>query len=106
MLVVWMAGLLVVTPGMFQLALAQDDQDLASNEEMQVVQQLAKAGYLGDKKDFYQSAKTLAQDDVTDALIAINSSISQVDLKSLKPGNEQYRLEDLKALLKLAGDKA
>jgi archaellum component FlaC len=86
---------------MVSLALAQDDSDNAPAEETQVMQQMAKDGFLGDKKDFYLSAKTLAEDDVTDGLLKINDLFSQLDLKSLKPGILDYPLEDLKALLKL-----
>lgn len=80
-LVTFLALLMVFTPRMVQLALAQDDQDAASADEVRVVQQLVKAGYLTDKKDFYLSAKNLSEDDVTDALVAINTSLANVDLK-------------------------
>ncbi len=97
--------LLVFTPRMIQLALAQDDSDSASDEEIQEVKQLAQAGYLGDKKDFYLSAKSLAEDDITDALVAIDATLSQLDLKSLKPGNTQYQTSDLDVILKLIKEK-
>jgi len=103
-LVILLALLMVFTPRMVQWALAQDDQDGASADEVQVVQQLAKAGYLTDKKDFYLSAKNLSEDDVTDALVAINTSLANVDLKTLKPGDPRYKAEDLQSLLKLAQD--
>lgn len=90
---------------MIQLALAQDDSDSASDEEIQEVRQLAQAGYLGDKKDFFLSAKSLAEDDITDALVAIDAAFSQVDLKSLKPGNSQYQTQDLEVILKLLKEK-
>src|SRR5258708_23158993 len=93
LLISWMVSMLVLSPRMVQLAWAQDDQDSASDEEVQILQQLAKNGYLGDKKDFYLSAKSLAEDDVTDALLKINDTLSLVDLKSIKPGNSPYRTE-------------
>ncbi len=101
----WLALLFVLTPRMIQLALAQDDSDSASDEEIQEVRQLAQAGYLGDKKDFFLSAKSLAEDDITDALVAIDAAFSQVDLKSLKPGNSQYQTQDLEVILKLLKEK-
>ena len=47
---------------MVSMALAQDakDSDAAPDEEVHAIQQLAKKGYLGDKKDFFiLSSKTL-----------------------------------------------
>src|SRR5258708_2243567 len=104
--------LLVLTLGlshrMVAVAFAQDakDSDVAPDEEIHAIQQLAKKGFLGDKKDFYLSAKTLSEDDITDALLKINDLLSQVDLKGLKPGEGAYKLGDLKTLLKLSQDKA
>ncbi len=97
-----------LSPRMVSMALAQDakDSDAAPDEEIHAIQQLAKKGYLGDKKDFYLSAKTLSEDDITDALLKINDLLFQVDLKGLKPGEGAYKLGDLKILLKLSQDKA
>lgn len=97
---------LILTPGLVQLALAQDESNQASDEETAALQQLAKAGYLGDKKDFYLNAKSLTEDDVTDGLLKINDQLSPVDPKSLHPGSTAYSLEDLNALLKLVEEKA
>ncbi len=97
-----------LSPRMVSMALAQDtkDSDAASDEEIHVIQQLAKKGYLGDKKDAFISSKTLTEDDITDALLKINDLLSQVDIKSLKPGEGAYKLGDLKTLLKLIDVKA
>jgi len=97
-----------LSPRMVSMALAQDakDSDTASDEEIHVIQQLAKKGYLGDKKDFYISSKALTEDDITDALLKINDLLSQVDLKGLTPGEGAYKLSDLKILLKLIDEKA
>lgn len=103
-LILLMSSMLVFSPRLVQLALAQDDA--ASVDEVKLIRQLAKDGYLGEKKDFYLSAKTLTEDDVTDGLLIINDLFSKVDLKSLQPGMAGYPVEDLRALLKLVGDKA
>lgn len=95
---------LVFSPRLVQLALAQDDA--ASSDEVTLLQQLAKDGYLGDKKDFYLSAKNLTEDDITDGLLILNDLFSKTDLKSLQPGMAGYPLGDLQALLKLVEDKA
>lgn len=97
---------LVLTPRLVQLVCAQDTQDAASDDEILTIQQLAKTGYLGDKKDFYLSAKSLTDDDVTDALIKIYGSIILVDLKVFPAANNPYRIQDLQTLLKLVEDKA
>jgi hypothetical protein len=100
---------LALSPRLASVGWAQDkpeEQDSASQEEIQAVQQLAKRGYLSDKKDFYLSAKSLAEDDITDALVQINDLLSQVDLKGLKPGSGTYKADDLKVLLKLVKDKS
>lgn len=86
-------------------ALAQEKKDAAPDAQVQTVRQLAKRGYLGDKKDTYLSAKTLTEDEITDALLKINDSLSAVDLKALKPGDASYKPEELKELLKLLQDK-
>lgn len=106
-LVCFLVTLLALSPRMVSIVWAQDtEQDSASDEEVRIVQQLAKKGYLGEKKDFYLSAKALADNDITDGLLAINDSLSRVDLKSLQPGSSSYQLEDLKVLLKLVQDKS
>jgi len=103
-LVLLMAWMLVFSPRFVQLALAQDDT--ASPDEVKLLQQLAKDGWLGDKKDFYLSAKSLTDDEVTDGLLLADDLLSKVDVTALKPGMADYPLEDLRALLKLVGDKA
>lgn len=103
-LVFLLALTLVFGPRLVQVVLAQDDA--ASADEVKLLQQLAKDGYLGDKKDFYLSAKSLSEDDVTDGLLIINGLFSDVNVKSLKPGMAGYPVDDLKALLKLVKDKA
>jgi hypothetical protein len=75
-------------------------------EETQAIQQLAKAGYLGDKKDYYLSAKTLTDEDVTNALIAIDANLLKIDLKSVIPDDKRYQLEDLKTILGMVKDRA
>ena len=92
-------------PDLARMAWAQDKADSASDEEIQTIQQLAKAGYLGDKKETYLLAKTLTDEDVTNALIIMDTNILKVDLRGLKPGDERYRPEDLKALLSLVKDR-
>ena len=98
---------LCLTPRMIQAAFAAEapaaESDEASQEEIQAVQQLAKNGYLGEKKESILAAKTLTEDDVTDAVIKANDSLTAVDVKALKPGS--YRVEDLQSLLSLLKDK-
>jgi hypothetical protein len=91
---------------MVSRAFAQDDSDAASGDEVEVMQKMAKDGFLGDKKDFYLSAKSLAEDDITDGLLKINDLFDQVDVKNLQPGTAGYPLDDLKALEKLIEDKS
>jgi hypothetical protein len=105
-LVLFLASLLVLTPRMVQMALAQDDSDPAQPGEIQALHRLGDKGYLGDKKDFYLSAKALTEDDVTDALLKIRDQLALVDLKTLQPGDKNYQVEDLKALLTLVIDKS
>lgn len=105
-LILFLAATLVFTPRFIQLALAQPDQDTAADEEVVLLRKMAKDGYLGNKNDFYLSAKSLSEDDVTDGLLKINDLFLNTDPKSLKPGMEAYPLDDLKALLKLVEDKA
>jgi hypothetical protein len=100
-----LASTLVLGPGMVRLAFGQDDNS-ASSDEVSLLQQLAKDGYLGEKKDFYLAAKSLTDDDVTDGLLVIDDVLSKVDSKSLKPGMPEYPRADLQALLKLVEDKA
>lgn len=103
-LILSMAAMLAFSPRFVQLALAQDDA--ASADEVKLLQQLAKDGYLGEKNGFYLSAKSLSEDDVTDGLLIINGLFSDVNVKNLKPGMAGYPVDDLKALLKLVQDKA
>lgn len=109
-LVLYLASSLCLTPPLIQAAFAADEApdaaspDSAPPEEVQAVQQLAKMGYLGDKKDFILTAKALTEDDITDAVLKANDALAPVDLKTLKAGT--YRLEDLQALLNLVKDKS
>ena len=104
-LILFLVSTLTGGPGMVPLVFAQDSPAPAPDDQIQTLRQLAKAGYLGDQKDLYLSSKTLSDDQVTDGLLKINDLLSQVDPKSLKPGNGTYQLEDLKALLSLLQDK-
>jgi hypothetical protein len=100
-LILLLTFILIFSPRMVQMALAQDDTDSAPAEEIRTLQLLAKKGYVGDKKDYYLSAKVLTEDDVTDALLKIKDQLALVDLKTLQPGDKNYQVEDLKALLAL-----
>ena len=105
-LVLFLAFILVFSPRIVQMALAQDDTDSAAATEVQTLQSLAKKGYVGDKKDYYLSAKVLTEDDITDALLKIKDQLALVDLKALQPGDKNYQVEDLKALLALIINKS
>lgn len=105
-LVLSMVSMLAFGPGVINLAFAQDDQEAASSDDVKAVQQLANKGYLGDKKDQYLSAKSLTDDEVTDALIAIYDHLKQVDLKSLTPQNGGYKVEDLALLQQMVNDRS
>jgi len=102
----FLAFSLLLTPGMVRMAFAQDTPVPATKEEIQAIKRLAKNGYLGDKKDFYLSALSLDSEQVVDALIGINETLLKVDLKTLKPGDDSYDVEDLGALLKLTSKKS
>ncbi len=105
-LVLFLALTLILAPRMVQMALAQDPEDSASADEVSLMQQLAKDGFLEDQKDFYLSAQSLTEDQVTDGLLKAYDYLKQVDLKTLQPGATRYPLDDLKALLGLAQEKA
>jgi len=96
---------LLFGPELSRKAWGQDEAASASDEEIQTIQQLAKAGYLGSKKDYYLSDKPLTDPDITNALIAIDATLLKVDLKSLKPGDKRYQLVDLKSILAMAKDR-
>ena len=102
----FLAFAMMLTPGMVVLAFAQDapQTETASDDEFQPVQQLAKAGYLNDKKDFYLSAKTLTEDDVTDAILKARDYVMAADLKTLN-ANKAFQTADLQAFLDLVKDK-
>jgi hypothetical protein len=113
----FLAGFLVLTmiftPGMVGLLLAQDATQTpiqtptaASDDEIQTIQQLAKAGYLGDKKDYYLSSQTLTEDDITNAIVIADVSLMAVDIKQITPGNSAYQISDLQSLLDLVTDKS
>jgi hypothetical protein len=87
-------------------AFAQTTPTPASDADIQTVKQLAKAGYLGDKKDLYLSAKSLTANDVVDALLKINDQIMKIDMKTFDPDQQTYQLADLQTLLKLTQDRA
>jgi DNA repair exonuclease SbcCD ATPase subunit len=101
-----LAFTMMLTPSMVVLAFAQDapQTQTASDDEVQPVQQLAQAGYLGDKKDFYLSAKTLTEDDVTDAILKAKDYVMAADLKTLNT-NKAFQTVDLQAFLDLVKDK-
>lgn len=100
-----LVSLLVFSPGLLQAVLAQDAPAPAPQAEVQILRQLASAGYLGDKKDFYLTTQALSEDDVTDALLQMDDTLLKVDPKSLA-SSTAYQLGDLKALLRLAQEKA
>ncbi|HTA77322.1 MAG TPA: hypothetical protein VK791_09210 [bacterium] len=102
----FLAFVMTLTPGMVVMAFAQDapQTETASDDEFQPVQQLAKAGYLADKKDFYLSAKTLTEDDVTDAILKARDYVMAADLKTLN-SNKAFQTVDLQAFLDLVKDK-
>lgn len=100
-----LVSLLAFSPGSFQVVLAQDAPAPARPAEVQILRQLATAGYLGDKKDFYLTTPTLSEDDVTDALLQMDDALLKVDPKSLA-SSPAYQLGDLQALLRLAQEKA
>ena len=102
----WLCAILVLSPRLAVSVWAQDTSDDASPEEIKTLQGLAQKGYLGDKKDFYLAARSLTEDDVTDALLKAGDQVFQVDLKGLKPGDAAYQVPDLQALLSLVKDKS
>lgn len=102
----WLCAILVLSPRLIVSAWAEDTSDDASPEEIKTVQNLAQKGYLGDKKEFYLSTRSLTEDDVTDALLKAGDKIFQTELKALKPGDAAYQVPDLQALLSLVKDKA
>jgi len=85
--------------------MAQDNSDAAPQDQVKTLQKLAQKGYLGDKKDYYQSAKNLGDDDITDGLVKIYQALSQLDLNGLKPGDPTYQTDDLRSLHQLVEDK-
>jgi methyl-accepting chemotaxis protein len=102
----WLCAILVLSPRLIVTVWAQETSDEAAAEEVKTIQALAQKGYLGDKKDFYLSAKSLTEDDITDALLKANEGLSALDLKPLKPGDATYQVQDLQALLSLIKEKA
>ncbi len=109
----FLAGFLVLTmiftPGLMGIVLAQDAAQTptaASDDEIQTVQQLAKDGYLGDKKDFYLSSQTLTEDDITNAIIQANGYVMAADLKQINAENSPYQASDIQSLLDLVKDKS
>lgn len=108
-LVGFLALTMIFTPGMVGIILAQDavqTPTTASDDEVQTIQQLAKAGYLGDKKDFYLSSQALTEDDITNAILKVNDYVMAMDLEQVKAGNSSYQVSDLQSLLDLVKDKS
>jgi len=101
LLVSLMAGALALGPAPAQWLFAQNAPAMASQDETKTVQHLAQAGYL-DPKGLDMTAPTFTEDQVTDALIAIQDRLKAVDLKKLPSG--AYQLEDLQALEQLVED--
>ena len=103
-----LAGFLVFCmaggPAWTTIAQAQTTDNLASDDEVQEIQHLAQAGYLGGSKTIDPSAKSLTEDQVTDALLAMENVVRAVDLSTLKPGDPRYSLSDLQTLLQLEQD--
>ncbi len=97
-----------IVPVVATLALAQDvtASPAATDDEVQTIQQLAKNGYLGDKKDYYLKAQNLTEDDITDAILKANETIMAIDMKDYQNQKGNYRIEDLQTLLDLVKDKA
>lgn len=105
----FLALTMIFTPGMIGIVLAQDavqTPTAASDDEVQTIQQLAKAGYLGDKKDYYLSSQTLTEDDITNAILKANDYVMAADLKLVKAGSSSYQVSDLQSLLDLVKDKS
>ena len=92
-----------------QWVFAQTTVPMASNDETQEIQHLIQAGYL-DANAPYASATSLTEDQVTDALVAIQERLKAVDLKTLQTpnpspgGTAPYQLADLQILLQLVQD--
>jgi hypothetical protein len=100
---------MIFTPGMMGIVLAQDAAQTptaASDDEIQTIQQLAKAGYLGDKKDYYLSSQTLTEDDITNAIVKADNDVMAADLSQVKAGNSSFQVSDLQSLLDLVKDKS
>ncbi|HET9870024.1 MAG TPA: hypothetical protein VFR02_05960 [bacterium] len=84
---------------------AQTQGDAASADEAQELRHLAQTGYLG-AKTLGPEGSSLTQDQVLDALLAIQEGLKAVDLKGLAPGDPRYQLEDLQDLLQMVEDHA
>jgi DNA repair exonuclease SbcCD ATPase subunit len=109
-----LAGLLaltmMMTPGMVTIVFAQNvsqatpQAEAASDDEIQTIQQLANAGYLGDKKDYYLSNKTLTEDDITDGILKAKDYVTAADIKTIRSA-KIFQVSDLQTLLDLVKDK-
>ena len=99
----WLVFCLAAGPSAPRL-LAQTADNMASDDEVQEIQHLAQAGYLAGQKAPDPSAKSLTEDQVTDALLGMENVIRAVDLAALKPGDPRFQLADLQALLQLEED--
>ncbi len=98
--------LLCMGPDLLRGVWAQGDAGGAADGEVRTLQRLARSGYLGDKADYYLSHKALSDEDVVNALIAIDANILKVDLKGLKPGDKRYQPGDLQSLLEMVQDRS
>jgi DNA repair exonuclease SbcCD ATPase subunit len=107
-LAAFLALTMVMTPGMVAVVLAQEapqaTPQTASDDEIQTVQQLAKAGYLADKKDYYLSSKALTEDDITDAILKAKDDVTAADIKTIQSA-KSFQVSDLQAFLDLVKDK-
>jgi hypothetical protein len=97
------ALVMVLGPFPAQWVFAQTADSTASADEVQEIQHLAQAGYL-DAKTIDLTAKTMSEDQVADALAAIQDHLKSIDLKSLQSGNTPYQTADLEALLQMVDD--
>jgi len=109
-LAAFLALMMVMIPGMVAVVLAQDalqatpQAEAASDDEIQTVQQLAKAGYLADKKDYYLSHKALTEDDITDAILKARDYVIAADIKTLQSA-KIFQVSDLQAFLDIVKGK-
>ncbi len=103
-----LAGTLLFSPSLATLALAQAAATptitAADPDEISTINHLAQEGYLGDQKDKYLS-ENLTEDQITDALLAIDNQLAAVDVQKLNAANNRYSIEDLQSLQALVEAK-